>query len=162
MTSNALPHILVIFDDPEAAQSVVPIATHLAAGLQARVTLLRVVPAPKVVSRDLPHDLLPPGVLAERQAYAELRRLESRFAGRSVASQVVMGDNPSAEIIGWLRRHPADLVVVGTRRSTGLRRLFQRDAAEAVQRSGLAPIIVTDHRTEPTTPWSPRVASPAA
>ena len=162
MTRNPEPHILVVIDGAEAAHSVVAIATHLAAGLRARVTLLRVVPVPKVDSRDLPDDVLAPGVLAERQAYSKLRRLESRFGGRSVTSDVLMGDNPSAEIISWLRRHPADVVVVGPRQSTRLRRLFQGDIAEAVQWSGQVPIVVTDHRAEPTTPWSSRVASPAA
>jgi nucleotide-binding universal stress UspA family protein len=140
---DALAHprrVLVPVGDPALTGAATPAAAKLASDLRAEVILLRVVPPP---SARTPRgaDLLPPVDRAERLADAELRRYETAFDGLSVHRVVLVGE-PAAEIIAWLRRRPVDLVVMASRARSRLRRVFRRSVAEAVQRSGLAPVVL--------------------
>ena len=156
MTRNSAPHILVPLDGSESASRAISVAAHLAASLRAQITLLRVVQALRVTSFGPAPDLPSPVVLAERQAHAELCRLAKGLSGVPVTTEVVVGPNSSAEIIGWLRHHPADFVVMAAAQRSALRRLFRPSVPAAVQRSGLAPVIVVPaqearrHRSTPT------------
>ena len=140
---EALPRrrrVLVPIGDPALAGAATPVAAQLAADLRAEVILLRVV-LPPSARTPLGADLLPPVDRAERLADTELRRYQTAFDGLSVSRVVLVGE-PAAEIVGWLRRRPVDLVVMASRARSRLRRLLGGSVAEAVQRSGLAPVVV--------------------
>jgi nucleotide-binding universal stress UspA family protein len=148
--TQALPHrcrVLVPVGGPALAAVATPVAAQLATTLSAEVILLRVAPPP---AKRAPAgaDLLPPVDRAERQADADLRRYESAFDGLSVRRVVLIGD-PATEIAGWLRRCPVDLVVMASRARSRLRRLLGGSVAEAVQRSGLAPVVLVPAPPDP-------------
>jgi nucleotide-binding universal stress UspA family protein len=117
-----------------------PVAARLAAGLRAGVILLRVVPP--VEGTPAAGDLPAVVDLEERRAYEELYRLaEATFAGRETSAVVLVGAHPTEEIIGWVRAHAVDYIVMATHGHGGLRHLLAGSVTEAVIRSGLAPVI---------------------
>ena len=133
--------ILVPLDGSLRATAAIPVAAQLAAlDPEAEVILLRVIPPPGHSQAD---DLPPPVDLAERHASAELRAQAAAYDGRRTTCVVLVGHDPAAEIVRWLRRQspPVQLVVMVPRASHGLRRLLMTGTTAAVQRSGLAPVV---------------------
>ena len=141
--TNSL-RILVPLDGSDRAKLAIPVAATLAAGIGARVILLRVVTPPTESYPELVHDFLPLVDVAERQADEELRGDQAAFAGLAVTRRVLVGRNAGAEITAWLRRNPVDFVVLTAGRRRGLRRWLGRSVAETVRRSGLASVIAVD------------------
>lgn len=135
------PRILVTLDGSAPATAAIRQAKTLAASIRAEIILLRVIAAPRGANPSPAGDLLPPVDRAEQQADDELRAHERAFADVSVTRVVLVGTDPAAQIIGWLREHPVDYVVMATHGHSGLRRLVAGSVTEAVVRSGLAPVI---------------------
>jgi nucleotide-binding universal stress UspA family protein len=57
------------------------------------------------------------------------------------ARWVLLADDPAAEIFWMARESWCDLIVMGTRRRTGLRRLFGRSVAAEVRRKSPCPVV---------------------
>lgn len=132
--------ILVPLDGSKLSAAAVPVAAKLAVGLEADITLLRVVPP--VTTESAGTSDLPSLVdLEERRAYEELATFTPAFAGRRVQLVVLVGTRPAEEIIGWVRAHPVDFIVMATHGHGGLRHLVAGSVTEAVLRSGVAPVI---------------------
>ena len=143
-------HILAILDGSARNAAVLAEAAELAAGLDAQVILLRVVRPPRSTPSEPSDDLLPPVDRAERMVRAELRAQAAALPGLPVTRIVLVGARPVQEIIGWLRAHPVDFVVMATEGKRGLHRLIGGSIAEAMQRIGLAPVIlISDHDPAP-------------
>jgi nucleotide-binding universal stress UspA family protein len=70
-------------------------------------------------------------LLAEYQRTADETRARLRSAGREAESRVIEGD-PAAELLHVAKASAADLIVVGTHGSTGLRRLLAGSVARNV------------------------------
>ena len=136
-----LPRILVTLDGSALAAAAIPVAAKLAADLDAEVVLLRVIPPPRAADEGTARDLLPAVDRAEQQAAAGLRVEAAAFDGLHVTPVVLVGSDPAAGIVGWLRRHPVDYVVMATHGHGGLRHLVAGSVTEAVLRSGLAPVL---------------------
>lgn len=149
------PRILVPLGESPTADAAVPVAARLAYDLRADVVLLRVVAPPASGWRRGAGDLLPAVDRAERHADAALRRYEQAFDGLRVCRVVLVG-RPAAEIVVWLRQQPVDLVVMASRVRSRLRRLVTGSLVEAVQRSGLAPVVVV-HSPPPADAGRPRL-----
>jgi nucleotide-binding universal stress UspA family protein len=136
------PRILVTLDGSDLAEAAVPVAARLASGLDADVTLLRVVPPlGERSATPIRGDLLPLIDLEELQANDTLRAFTHQFPDRAVQCVVLVGRHAAEEIIDYLRHHPVDLVVMATHGHSGLRHLVAGSVTDAVVRSGLAAVV---------------------
>lgn len=136
--------ILVTLDGSALAAAAIPVATKLAAALNAEVVLLRVIEG-RWWGRPRGADNRPVKAEVEtEQADTELRLHEAAFSGLQVTRVVLTGTYAAVEITGWLRRqpHPVDFIVMATHGRGGLRRLVAGSVTEAVLRSGAAPVVV--------------------
>ena len=165
-TKTTTTQILVTLDGSARDTTAIGEAARLAAGLQAQVTLLRVIRPPRGGYPETPGDLLAAVDRAELAADEELRTYQMAF-DRTVTRAVLVGRHPAGEIIGWLRAHPADFVVMVTRGKTFWSRLFGGSVTEAVRRSGLAPVVAIrdgypDRTARPVTAAGPAQVAGAA
>ncbi len=133
--------LLVTLDGSDLSNAAIPVAARLARELDGQVTLLQVVPPLQQMAHASMGDLPPMIDLEERRAAEDLRAHEGAFGGAPVERVVLVGSHPAEEIIGWLRSHPVDLVVMATHGRGGLRHLVAGSVTEAVLRSGLAPVV---------------------
>ena len=143
-TIETTSRILVMLDGSARDNTAIAEAAKLAVGLSAQVTLLRVIRPPRGGYAETPGDLVPSVDLVERGADSELRAYQAAFGALPVTRSVLVGRHPDREIIGWLRSHPVDFVLMASGGKSRLRRLFAGSVTEAVQRSGLAPVIAID------------------
>ncbi len=133
--------VLVTLDGSELSTHALPIAARVAAALGAQVVMLRVAPPPRATAPHGAGDLAPLVDLEERQANDEMLALQGVFGSTPVERVILIGGNPAAEIVEWLRQNPVDFVVMATHGRGGLRHLVAGSVTEAVLRSGLAPVI---------------------
>ena len=140
--------ILVTLEGAPADQAAISLASRLATGLDAEVLLLRVVAPPALDGSRVQQVHADLGQLIdrlERQADVELQRHEPAFAGHRVSRIVLVGTQPINEILDWLRAHPVDFVVTAAHEEHRLRHLLHHvtggEMAEALQQSGLAPVV---------------------
>ena len=143
-TIETTSRILVALDGSARDTTAIAEAAKLAAGLSTQVTLLRVIRPPREGYAETPGDLVSTVDLAERGADFELRAYQAAFGGLAVTRSVLVGRHPDREIIGWLRSHPVDFVLMASGGKSRLRRLFAGSVTEAVRRSRLAPVIAID------------------
>jgi nucleotide-binding universal stress UspA family protein len=159
------PRMLVAIESERDSRQIIEVAADLAGGLDASVTLLRVVPPPAKPWVWLSDGILPGGGAyfdtlnfgegadlfeemamaveqVERAALAELRQLEGAFAGLAVSRAVAIDANAGRAIVAWLCRSPHDLVVLAAARRHPLLRLFAATTVEAVVHSRLACVVV--------------------
>jgi len=123
-----LTTVLCPLDFSVASAPLVRYATALAAATGAELRLVHVLePQLKVAAPTANHDLEVARQLATYRAMAEQ-------AGARVSTLVLQGD-AATEIVAEAKRHPADLVVVGSHGQTGLTRFLMGSTAEAVVRA---------------------------
>ncbi len=133
-------NILVPQDGSPASASILPYVTHLARNLGARITLLTVLEPPPPSRRAAETE-------GPAEAHAALRRQAERCrdAGTEVTTQVVTG-RPAAEIVRQVREGHADLVAMGTRGHSGLRRGLLGSVTDEVVRTSPAPVLAISPR----------------
>ncbi len=70
----------------------------------------------------------------------EARSLKAQ--GLRVQERVVMDDDPARAIIDFAKREGVDMIAMATHGRTGLREVVQGSVAEAVVKSGVAPVLL--------------------
>jgi nucleotide-binding universal stress UspA family protein len=133
--------ILVPQDGSPVAASILPYVTHLARNLGARMTLLTVLePAPPSGRRSVE-------TAGQAEAHATLRRLAERCrdAGTEATTLVVTG-RAAAEIVRRAHDGHTDLIAMGTRGHSGLRRGLLGSVTDEVVRTSPAPVLVISPR----------------
>ncbi len=65
-----------------------------------------------------------------------------RDQGISVDQRVMMDDDPARAIIAFAKRENVDLIAMATHGRSGLREVVQGSVAEAVVKSGVAPVLL--------------------
>jgi nucleotide-binding universal stress UspA family protein len=135
------PRMLVTLDGSELAAAAILVGAQLAHRLDARATLLRVVPPRSAGCSASVCDSLPSMTIEARRADDDLHAYEPAFSGLCVEQVVLTGSHPAQEIVNWLRSHSVDLVVMATHGNGRLHHLLTEKVADAIIRSGLAPVI---------------------
>lgn len=147
-----LRRILVPFDFTPAARAALRAAADVARRYGSRLSLLHVVEEPiwpEVYGVEAASELL-----AERELARERGELRLRDVARALPADVpydveVCVGSPATEILKMVDRPAIDLVVMGTRGQTGVRRLVMGSTAEEVVRLSVAPVmVVKDLATE--------------
>lgn len=132
-------HLLVPLDGSHLAEAVLPVAAAVARALGARVTLQHVVEpaAPPTVHGDV-------HLTAEAEALAYLERIAARLAGEGVhaAVQVDYGADVSLTIARRAAESGADLIVLCTHGSGGMRAMLFGRVAEQVLARGVTPVLL--------------------
>lgn len=123
--------ILVPLDGSALSQAALPVAAWLARRMRARVTLLRIVSAPRGETTSGPE-----GSSVEQS----LEQAASRLAGLAVQRQTDAALDPADSILAAVRREHADLVVMATHSRAGLSELTHGSVAARVVRSGIVPV----------------------
>jgi nucleotide-binding universal stress UspA family protein len=134
--------VLVATDFSEVADAALRVAVRYARLLQARLHLLHVFDPEETDVADL---------LADAAAEAG--------PGVPVVSAGAGGD-PAEEILRYARRHPIDLIVVGTHGRTGVSRVLLGSVAERVVRGARCPVLVVPAARPEVTP-APAGAAPS-
>ncbi|MCB1722507.1 MAG: universal stress protein [Chromatiaceae bacterium] len=131
--TQIIPRILVTIDFTASSERAFYHALALAVRRQARLTLLHTGPE----SGDaVPWDRFP-GVRQTLTRWGRLAADAPRSAitdqlNISIAKMAMRDDDPRQGIADYLRRHPADLLVMATEGRNGLARLFNPSVAESV------------------------------
>jgi nucleotide-binding universal stress UspA family protein len=111
----AIRHILVPLDGSPLSERAVPHAAAIAQALDARITLLRVLRAPRGDIDPLEWEFL------RAEAHSHLTRLEVELTGRRVTSTIeVLEGRPAEQIIHYAESHEVDLVVLSSHGEGGL------------------------------------------
>jgi nucleotide-binding universal stress UspA family protein len=145
----SLRTILHPTDFSERSRQAFELAGQMARAAGARLIVLHVTrPADRVRDETpFPPD---PDLLAQA-ARAELVRLAAPAALDRAEGRLREGD-PVTEILRAAREIPADLIVMGTRRRTGLGRLLLGSVAEQVVRRAPCPVLTVNRHTRILTP----------
>lgn len=165
--------VLVTLDQSQLSEAVLPHLRELLDGSPAEVTLLTVGRPPRATRQSRGRDVLvtpltspevgvlepEPPVYAENRGQAiertehELEEyLESvsgpiRETGSQVHTVVRLGE-PERQIVDFAKKGGYDLIVMATHGRSGLSELVQGSIAEAVVRSGVAPVLLVRPRGE--------------
>jgi nucleotide-binding universal stress UspA family protein len=140
-------NILVALDGSTLAESIVPHALQLGAGVPTNFTLLRVVSpvfiAPEMMSQP---DLVSVQELRDRitEAREYLNALASvmRSDTVNVKCEVVVGSKPASTILAYAREHDVDVIAMATHGRGGLKRLVLGSVADKVLRAAEVPMLV--------------------
>ena len=132
--------ILVPLDGSEVAASVLPYVTNLAKRLGAEVTLLTVMSPARRAPRAADTE-----VRAEAEALVRRQAQHLRNSGVEADTAVVSGE-PVQQIIGQGRDGGFDLIAIGTRGHSGLRRGLLGSVTDGVVRSSSVPVLVLSLR----------------
>jgi nucleotide-binding universal stress UspA family protein len=140
-------HVLVAVDLPVPCEPVFDYVIPLAALLRARVTLLHVVQLP---SLGMPG--FKPGVTAyldelEAERRSLLQGYTARLRRAGLPCQEAMARGlPAEQILGVAAAQHADLIVLGSRRHSGLHRLLMGSVVEKVVRLAPCPVLIVPDR----------------
>src|SRR5438270_10981009 len=148
--------LLVPLDGSRLAESVLPVVERLALVYQARVLLLH------VLERGAPEEVHGERHLQELgEAETYLRDAAARLEARGIevewhAHEVPEGDM-TGSIVGHVREEHADLIVMCTHGSGGVRDLLFGSIAQQVLKRGTAPVLLVRARHEGAPqPFAPR------
>jgi len=143
-----LGHLLLPLDGSDLSERVLEPALGLAAGLGARVTLLRAVPSVADAEKDRLEALergLGERLKDEIHQHAEqyLRRMLEAYPARGVKAETAVVFEPAAEaILRYAETHAVDLIAMSTHGHTGLRRWIYGSVTEKVLRSAPQSMLV--------------------
>ncbi len=152
-----IQQILVPIDFSDCAPSVVRSAAKLGAQLDATVTLLHAMTAPKGIGEDVM--ITPPGGTEQVTVYRYLYRsaraklpfyndiIESE--GAKFGNAVVEMGDPTVTILAATEARKVDLIVMGTHGRVGVRRLLVGSVAESVLRESNVPVMITRAQYQP-------------
>jgi len=132
--------ILVGVDGSEASKKAARVAAQLAKRAGAELILLHV--ADDVEPQD---DIPSYGIYRERRQYADrvLEVARQEVASEGVSCQVRAALGPVADqIVGVAQRESCDVICVGTRGMTGLKRVLLGSVADRVIRHAHCPVVV--------------------
>ena len=137
-----LHSLLVPLDGSSLSEAILPLLSSVAAGSEASLTLLRVVP------------FRVPELMQEAEAYLQAIQERLQAEGLTVSSAVLVGDT-AAEIHDYARTHACDLIAMSTHGSTGLQRWLMGSVAERVLHGTEAPLLLYRPDTHTTAPAPP-------
>jgi nucleotide-binding universal stress UspA family protein len=126
-------------------QAIEPLAS-LAAQMQARVTLLQIVPELSAISDtgfSTPHGILDKTREAEiAAARSEMATAVSRFGSTPVEIAVEAAEAPADGIVEYAHAHAVDIIAMASHGRSGLRRILLGSTAQAVLRRSHVPVLV--------------------
>jgi nucleotide-binding universal stress UspA family protein len=141
-------HALVALDGSDRAEHALDWAADIALPGKTAITLFRAVEPPiPFASPYLPQavDDTQAALEAGRGAATEyLSHVADRLRkqGYQVETEAVVGAHPAPGIVDYARKHPIDLIAIGTHGHRGLRRLVLGSVADKVLRSANVPILL--------------------
>jgi nucleotide-binding universal stress UspA family protein len=143
--AQAVRRILVATDFSGGAERALTVGTELAQAFHATIDILHVCPpvshvSAQPVSGVFPAAPSPTDLETIGRSLAELAGRVSE-AGVECRTAIVEGD-PAKMIIAQTASVGGDLIVMGTRGRTGLRRLIMGSVAEATLRRAVTPVLV--------------------
>ena len=126
-----LKTILVALDGSETAERVIQVLQELQLQPATKIILSQVIPPPEsdlelvadrphIQSQDVPY----------RQIEKQLQSYQTKLPGESEL-EIVTGD-PAVEIVRLAHIHQADLIVIGNRGLTGLKRILEGSVSSQV------------------------------
>ena len=149
-------HLLIPLDGSDEAEQAVPPAMELGEAMDARFTLLTVIPVP------IPLGVMNPELMVDEReravtsgpepngpahAYLESVAERLRREGRQVDVDVVVEGDVTAAILGEAERVGADVIAIATHGRSGLSRLVMGSVAGELVRKADVPVLV--YRPEP-------------
>ena len=141
-------HVMVPLDGSELAECVLPHAEAIATGCRvAKVTLVRVVPPLKLYggteSRISPEDKhrLEADSVEVAGGYMEEKARELREKGITAATEILFG-NVLDQLLAYIGKTGADLVVIATHGRSGMSRLFLGSVADRLVHHSPVPVLV--------------------
>lgn len=139
-----IEHVLLTTDlSDEALRPFEPVI-DLATRLDAKLTVLSVVPDLRVIPHGAP--LAPAMSMPDLQkemagVKASLEKQCAKLEGIEVDVQVVSAESPAKGIVEYAKEHGVDLIALSTHGRTGFRRLALGSVAEEVLRLSPVPVL---------------------
>jgi nucleotide-binding universal stress UspA family protein len=137
--------ILVAIDGSKESEKAVDVATDLALKLEAKVTFLHVVNVPELggapLAADKPEKALR-GALTETGKRILERATEVARRKKIPATEKISEGYPAITIVKEASKLGADLIVMGSRGTTGVERIVLGSTAEKVLRWSGVPVLV--------------------
>ncbi len=141
--------LLVPLDGSKLAEVVLPYAEELASRLNAKITLLHVLPVYYHVYAALETTTQIPYTEAEMEPVREkaqeyLNNVSKQLADKGIATNniIIISNATADEIIGCVEKENVDLIVMGSHGRTGIGRLVLGSITDKVVRAIKQPIIV--------------------
>lgn len=149
--NNGRLHILLTTDGSEVSLHAIEPACQLAQRMDARITLLRVVPELSAISDTgfaTPLGILHKTTEAEiAAARTEMMQALPRFGKTSVDMDIEVAESAAAGIVHYAHDHAIDLIAMASHGRTGLSRILLGSTAEAVLRNTRVPVLIFPHKT---------------
>ena len=142
VTDVAYRHIMVPLDGSALSEAALPVARSIAAGTDARVSMVRAVPwAVQTYPYTLPDSYVPQiDDELEKSAKAYLQRQETEFGGSNVRAFVVRGTVADG-LLDVAEKEGVDLVVMSTHARSGIVRAALGSTADRMLQ-GPAPVML--------------------
>lgn len=139
--------VLVAVDDSEASMKAAEHGVHLSLQLGAKLAVVFVIDTTKVNADTESGALVQDQVaMLKIEAGGTLDRIAKKFP-ESVFERFIPEGKPSQGIVDIAKDWEADLIVMGTRGKTGLKRLLLGSTAENIIRLSNMPILVVPTKT---------------
>jgi nucleotide-binding universal stress UspA family protein len=122
--------VLVALDDSELAERVINTVCNLILSQTAKIILCHVFP-PSQSEMELPYDI--PNAESLTFSYLHAEKLQNYQSNLPVQSTIeLVAGNPPEEIIRLANIHDADLIVIGSRGLTGIKKIVQGSVSSQV------------------------------
>jgi nucleotide-binding universal stress UspA family protein len=146
--------IAVAIDGSRMAEAALETAIDLGKRYGASLTVVTV--APLGVYASSPEAYVPPEVIeSEVQHYREILSVaveKVQAAGLTSVNGVCLEGHVTDEIVAFLEKHPADLLVMGSRGLSTTRRLLLGSTSDAVLHHATCPVLIVRTGAEAVTP----------
>jgi nucleotide-binding universal stress UspA family protein len=140
-----LKTIVVALDGSELSEGVIQVLQELQLQPATKIILSHVIPPPESnleMVADRPH--IDPEALPYRHIENQLRAYQAVLPGESEL-EIVSGD-PAEEIVRLANIHQADLIVIGSRGLTGVKRILQGSVSSQVVEDAHCSVLVVKPR----------------
>ncbi len=151
VVNRTRPHILIPLDGSELAESIIGHAVDIGALLDARYTLLQVVPPPIAVSPAVREQALRDTVAlrAEARTYLDRWAMRLRARGFHVDTRVVLQSQSAIGIVEEALAGECDMIAMATHGRSGFTRMALGSVADKVMRTASAPLLTLSGQTTP-------------
>lgn len=142
-------HLLVPVDFSPVTAAVIDATERIAKSFRSEVTLLHVAaPEPEFVGYDAGPDTVRSNVASElRHVHRDLQALADDLRDRGVEAHALCVQGSIVDVIlERTRRHPVDLIIVGSHGHGALRRMLMGSVSEGVLRGAPCPVLIIPAR----------------
>lgn len=140
-----IKHIMVPYDQSDAANRALDVATDLAKKYSAKISLVSCIVPQVPMDPSLGASYAETLIIMQKSATSTLAKLESKFKELQipVKTQVLTGVSITDELLSYADSHQVDMIVMGSRGLGGFKKLLLGSVASGISQHSKCPVLIT-------------------